>query len=176
MWLKPKGFLLRQVTRTEKDSRKLLFGLNSGAGHEPIAEALQQMWKENLGVEVEILAQEWNVFQQSRKDGVLQYKQKRLDRRLYGSVNFHGHIYKPETVRNNAMYSNPKYDELISAARRETDPAKRIQMYHDAEKILMDDAAIAPLYFYTDPIVISPNLKGVFTFTTWFRNLQMGIF
>jgi len=59
------------------------FGLNSGAGHEPIAEALQQMWKENLGVEVEILAL-YNINRNNRK--------------------------------NNAMYSNPKYDELISAA------------------------------------------------------------
>jgi len=57
MWLKPKGFLLRQVTRTKRIP-EITFGLNSGAGHEPIAEALQQMWKENLGVEVEILAQE----------------------------------------------------------------------------------------------------------------------
>jgi len=45
-------------------------------------------------------------------------------------------IFTTGNGQNNAMYSNPKYDELISAARRETDPAKRIQMYHDAERYL----------------------------------------
>jgi len=139
---------------------KITFGLNSGAGHEPIAEALQQMWKENLGVEVEILAQEWNVFQQSRKDGVYNINRNGWIGDYMDPSTFMD-IFTTGNGQNNAMYSNPKYDELISAARRETDPAKRIQMYHDAEKILMDDAAIAPLYFYTDPIVISPNLKGV---------------
>jgi len=138
---------------------KITFGLNSGAGHEPIAEALQQMWKEiwvlklNPGSGMECIPavtkrRRYNI---NRNGWIGDY----MDPSTFMD------IFTTGNGQNNAMYSNPKYDELISAARRETDPAKRIQMYHDAEKILMDDAAIAPLYFYTDPIVISPNLKGV---------------
>ena len=139
---------------------KVTFGLNSGAGHEPVAEALQQMWKQNLGVEVEILAQEWNVFQQSRKDGVYNINRNGWIGDYMDPSTFMD-IFTSGNGQNNAKYSNPEYDKLISAARKETDPEKRIQIFHDAEKLLMDDAAIAPLYFYTEPIVISPKLQGV---------------
>ncbi len=139
---------------------KISFGLNSGSGHEPVAEAIQQMWKENLGVEVEVLAQEWNVFQQSRKDGVYNINRNGWLGDYMDPSTFMD-IFTTGNGQNNAMYSNPKYDELISAARKETDAAKRIQLFHDAEKVLMDDAAIAPIYFYTEPVVISPNLQGV---------------
>ncbi len=139
---------------------KISFGLNSGSGHEPVAEAIQQMWKENLGVEVEVLAQEWNVFQQSRKDGVYNINRNGWLGDYMDPSTFMD-IFTTGNGQNNAKYSNPKYDEYISAARKETDPAKRIQLFHDAEKVLMDDAAIAPIYFYTEPVVISPKLQGV---------------
>lgn len=139
---------------------KITFGVNSGAGHEPVAEALQQMWKKNLGVEVEILAQEWNVFQQSRKDGVYNINRNGWLGDYMDPSTFMD-IFTTENGQNNAKYSNPMYDELISAARKETNHEKRIQMFHDAEKLLIDDAAIAPLYFYTEPVVISPKLQGV---------------
>jgi len=139
---------------------KTTFGLNSGSGHEPVAEALQQMWKEKLGVEVEVLAQEWNVFQQSRKDGVYNINRNGWIGDYMDPSTFMD-IFTTGNGQNNAKYSNPKYDEFIAAARKETDGAKRIQLFHDAEKVLMDDAAIAPLYFYTEPVDVAKNLDGV---------------
>lgn len=139
---------------------KITFGLNSGSGHEPVAEALQQMWKENLGVEVEILAQEWNVFQQSRKDGVYNINRNGWLGDYMDPSTFMD-MFTTGNGQNNAKYINKQYDEKISAARKETDTAKRIQLFHDAEKILMEDAPIAPLYFYTEPVVISKDLQGI---------------
>lgn len=139
---------------------KITYGLNTGAGHEPVAEAIQQMWKENLGVEVEILAQEWNVFQQSRKDGVYSINRNGWLGDYLDPSTFMD-IFTTGNGQNNAKYSNPKYDELISAARKETDVKKRIQIFHDAEKVLMDDSPIAPLFFYTQPVVMSKDLQGV---------------
>ncbi len=139
---------------------KVTYGLNSGSGHEPVAEALQQMWKENLGVEVEILAQEWNVFQQSRKDSVYNINRNGWIGDYMDPSTFMD-IFTSENGQNHAKYNNPKYDELISAARKETDTTKRIQLFHDAEKLLMDDAGIAPIYFYTEPVVVSKDLQGV---------------
>lgn len=143
-----------------KGLAKITFGLNSGSGHEPIAEALQQMWKENLGVEVEILAQEWNVFQQSRKDGVYNINRNGWIGDYMDPSTFMD-IFTTGNGQNNAKYSNKKYDDLISAARKETDAAKRIQLFHDAEKVLMEDSPIAPLYFYTEPVVVSKDLQGI---------------
>lgn len=140
---------------------KVTFGLNSGAGHEPIAEALQQMWKNQLGVEVEIQAQEWNVFQQSRKDGVYNINRNGWIGDYMDPSTFMD-MFTTGNGQNNTFYSNPKYDEYIAAAKKETDPAKRIQIFHDAEKLFMEqDSAIAPIYFYTTVADISKDLQGV---------------
>lgn len=140
---------------------KITFGLNSGSGHEPIAEAIQQMWKEKLGVEVEILAQEWNVFQQSRKDGVYNINRNGWIGDYMDPSTFMD-IFTTGNGQNNAFYSNPQYDKLISDARKESDMAKRIQLFHDAEKLLIgEDAGVAPIYFYTTVADMSKNLQGV---------------
>jgi oligopeptide transport system substrate-binding protein len=82
-------------------------------------------------------------------------------------------MFTSDNGQNNAKYKNPKYDADIAAARKETDPAKRMQILHDAEKLMMDEAAIAPLFFYTDPIEVSTNLQGYvvtklgFIFLNW---------
>lgn len=151
---------------------KITYGINSGSGHEPIAEAIQQMWKEKLGVEVEVLAQEWNVFQQSRKDSVYNINRNGWIGDYMDPSTFMD-IFTSENGQNNAKYKNPKYDEYIAAARKETDPAKRMQIFHDAEKLFMDESPIAPIYFYTTVADISKDLQGVlksklgFTILRW---------
>ncbi|WP_024832738.1 peptide ABC transporter substrate-binding protein [Ruminiclostridium josui] len=138
---------------------KVTFGLNTGSGHEAVAEAIQQQLKTNLGIEVEIQAQEWNVFQESRKNGL-------FDIARDGWV---GDYMDPSTFmdlltsnnpQNNSKYKNAAYDKAIADAKKETDSAKRVQLYHDAEKFLMDETGVVPLFFYTDPIIVDKNLQG----------------
>lgn len=137
---------------------KVTFGVNTGSNHEIIAEAIQQMLKTNLGIEVEIQAQEWNVFQQSRKDGVFNINRNGWIGDYMDPSTFLD-MFTTNNGQNNSKYSNPNYDNAIKAARTETDTAKRIQLFHDAEKLLMDDMGIVPIYFYTNPLEISKNLQ-----------------
>lgn len=62
--------------------------------------------------------------------------------------------------QNNSKYKNAAYDKAIADAKKETDSAKRVQLYHDAEKFLMDETGVVPLFFYTDPIIVDKNLQG----------------
>lgn len=138
---------------------KVTYGINTGGNHQVIAEAIQQMLKTNLGIEVEIQAQEWNVFQQSRKDGVFN-----MDRNGwigdYMDASTFLDMFTSTNGQNNSKYNNPAYDAAIKAARTETDSAKRMQYFHDAEKLLMDDMGIVPIYFYTEPTEISKDLQN----------------
>ncbi len=138
---------------------KVTYGLNTGSGHEPIAEAIQQMLKTNLGIDVEIQAQEWNVFQQSRKDGVYNIARDGWIGDYMDPSTFMD-IFTSKNGQNDSKYNNPAYDKAIADARLEKDPAKRIQLYHDAEKLIMDEAGMVPIYFYTDPLDISKDLQG----------------
>ena len=120
------------------------------------------MWQEKLGVKVNLQNQDWKVFINDRKEG--NYSIAR-----HGWV---GDYNDPMTFidmfitgggNNDAKYSNPAYDALVKAAKAETDTAKRMQLLHDAEKILIeDDNVVAPLYFYTSKHMIKDGVKGLY--------------
>ncbi|WP_068774412.1 peptide ABC transporter substrate-binding protein [Paenibacillus sp. FJAT-26967] len=62
---------------------------------------------------------------------------------------------------NNVYYSNPAYDEKIKAADKEADPAKRAQLLVDAEKILMTDMPVGPLYSRKVPYLVRNTASGL---------------
>ncbi|MFF2155854.1 peptide ABC transporter substrate-binding protein [Paenibacillus chitinolyticus] len=62
---------------------------------------------------------------------------------------------------NNVYYSNPTYDEKIKAADKEADPAKRSQLLVDAEKILMEDMAVGPVYSRKVPYLVRNTVQGL---------------
>ncbi len=150
---------------------KVTFGINTGGNHQPIAEAIQQMLKTNLGIDCEIQAQEWNVFQQSRKDGVFNINRNGWIGDYMDPSTFLD-MFTSNNGQNNSKYNNPAYDDAIKAARIETDATKRMQLFHDAEKLLMDDMGIVPIYFYTDPIEISKDLQNYVVTPLGFIYLQ----
>lgn len=59
-------------------------------------------------------------------------------------------------------YSNPDYDKLIKSARESADPAARSKMLADAEKLLMNDMPVGPLYFRTRVYLKRPSVDGMF--------------
>lgn len=138
---------------------KVTFSFNTDVGHEKIVDAVKQMWEEKLGVQVEVVPEEWPEFYQSRQDGYYNiYRDGWIadssDPALFLEVfaSWDG---------NNTKYVNEKYDKLILASRYEKNPTKRMKLLHDAEKLLIDDAAIVPLYFYTTPALVSKKIKGI---------------
>ena len=133
---------------------------NTNQGHQNIAAAVQDMWRKNLGVQIDLKNQEWKVFQKTRTDKQF----------LIARHGWTGDYVDPMTFldlfvtnggNNDAGYSNPKYDEKIAAAKKEIDPAKRMTFLHEAEDILMEDMAIIPMYYYTTIVCQKPTIKDV---------------
>jgi oligopeptide transport system substrate-binding protein len=135
----------------------LLF--NTLEAHRQIAEAIQQMWKENLGIDIILQNQEWRVYLDT---------QTRMDYDL-ARAGWIGDFMDPITFldmwttgdgNNNTGWSNPEYDRLIRQARVEPDAAARLRILEAAEAILMEDLPIIPLYFYTRIYLLSPRVQG----------------
>ncbi|WP_346928618.1 peptide ABC transporter substrate-binding protein [Clostridium sp.] len=134
---------------------------NTNQGHQNIAQAVQDMWKTNLGINVELKNEEWAVFQDTRNN--FQY-----------SIARHGWIADyndPMTFldmwitgngQNNSGYSNKEYDKLIASAKVELDDTKRTELLHKAEDILMEELPIIPMYYYTNVLCIDKNVKGTY--------------
>ncbi|BBB92656.1 MAG TPA: peptide ABC transporter substrate-binding protein [Methylomusa anaerophila] len=148
---------------------------NTDDRHKAIAEAIQEMWKKNLGINVTLSNQEWKVFINNRQTGNYQIARHGwigdypdpmtfLDLFIIGSGN------------NDPQYKNPEYDKLVKLAQSTNDQTIRMKAMHDAEKLLMDEAVLAPIYFYTFPAVVKPNVKGVIrsiTHTTYLKEAYL---
>lgn len=130
----------------------LEFAYNTNTGHQAVGEAVQQMWADNLGISVKLSSMEWDVFQGYRKTNACQLaRQGWLGDYTDPSTFFD--LFTSTAGTNDGHYNNPEYDTLVNSARTEPDVAKRMQMYHDAEKIFMDDAGCIPVVFYADDVL-----------------------
>lgn len=131
-------------------------------GNEPIMEAVQNMWKENLGVNSTISSQDWNVFIQTRKDGDFQVARDGWLADYNDPISFID-MWVTGGGNNNAHWSNAEYDKLVQEIKSTTDSAKRYELMHKAEDILAKDSPVIPLYYYTDLYLISDKLEGMYT-------------
>jgi oligopeptide transport system substrate-binding protein len=151
---------------------------NTSSGHQKIAEAIQQMWKDNLGLDVKLTNQEWQVYLATTKDPVNTPQIWRMGWCLdYPDANNWmrevfikgGQSNPPKGGGINWGPGDTAYDDwekLILAAAVEKDPDKRTQMYADAEQLFVGDAAaIIPLYFYTNNVVTKPYVTRTYPVT-----------
>lgn len=135
---------------------------NTDDKHKSIAEALQNMWQEQLGVTVTLSNQDWNVFLENRKNGDYQISRNGWIADYNDPCSFLDMWYT-DGGNNDAQYSNPEYDALIDAAKATSDPAARMEAFHKAEDILLgEDSVLAPLYFYTSPYMLNPDVDGMY--------------
>ena len=135
---------------------------NTDDRHKAIAEALQNMWQTELGVTVNLSNQDWNVFLKSRKDGDFQIARNGWIADYNDPCSFLDMWYTGGG-NNDAQYSNPEYDALIDAAKATSDQTERMAAFHKAEDILIgQDSVLAPIYFYTNPYMLSENISGMY--------------
>ncbi len=135
---------------------------NTNDNHRAIGEALQNMWKTELGVDVTLNNQEWGVFLQTRKDGNYQISRNGWIADYNDPISFLDMWYTGGG-NNDAQYSNKEYDAYIDAAKATSVPEERMEALHNAEQILMgDDVVHAPIYFYTQKYMIDPAVKGMY--------------
>ena len=135
---------------------------NTDDRHKAIAEALQNMWQTELGVTVNLSNQDWNVFLKSRKDGDFQIARNGWIADYNDPCAFLDMWYTGGG-NNDAQYSNPEYDALIDAAKATSDQTERMAAFHKAEDLLIgQDSVLAPIYFYTNPYMLSDNISGMY--------------
>lgn len=127
--------------------------------HKAIAEAVQEMWRKNLGINVRLANQEWKVFINTRSKGAYQIARHGWIGDYADPMTFLD-MFETGSGNNDSQYKNPRYDTLIRLAKSTGNQEIRMKAMHEAERLLMDDAVIIPLYFYTRVTLVKPNVKG----------------
>lgn len=138
---------------------------NTNEMHKAVAESLQAMWKNALGVQVSLMNQESKVFMATRSKGDYQIARASWIADYIDPMSFM-EVFSDE--ENDAQYHNKTYNELIRQAKETNDPAVRMTDLHRAEQILFDDCVIIPIYYTTQPYAAQPYVKG-------YHWLQLGL-
>lgn len=139
---------------------------NTSDNNKKIAESIQAHWKQNLNIDVKLENIEWSVFlNRRRKEHNFEMARGSWVGDYVDPMTFL-EMFQSESKFNDAQYKNPEYDKAISQINAESDAAKRSDLMHQAEKILMDDAIIAPIYFPYCKEYIREGVKGLYVVPT----------
>ncbi|VEI05952.1 peptide ABC transporter substrate-binding protein [Kurthia zopfii] len=146
-----------------KDAKDISVGIsiNTSEAHAAIAQYIQEGWSKNLGINVKIDNSEWQVFLDKMTS--LDYDIDRM-----GWIADYNDAYtfleRYDTAKNgnnDTGWESKEYKALMEKVVKETDAAKREQHLKDAEKILMTEFPVAPVYYYTNLWVEKDYVKNM---------------
>ncbi len=147
------GFSARRPLRV-----RLLF--NSNNSIKQVAIAIASMWKETLGVDTELRDEEYRVFLDSRRDAT-RWEVARLGWTAdYNDAGNFLDILRSGSPNNDAHYERREFNELLDRAASTADQSDRRHLLQDAEKMMLSDYPILPIYFFSSKRLIKPYIKG----------------
>lgn len=134
---------------------------NTGQGHQNVAQAVQDMWNKNLGVNITLRNVERKVHLDEMKNGSYLIARDGWIADFNDPVTFLD-ILVTGNGQNRSGYSNAEYDKLIANAKKESNPSKRFELMHKAEDILMNDMPVIPIYEYSNVVCVNPKVKDIY--------------
>jgi oligopeptide transport system substrate-binding protein len=130
---------------------------NSGGGHENVAQAIANMWREHLGVQVQLEQVEKKTFSTRRRSQGFSISRGGWFGDYRDPTTFLDMLRKNDG-NNDAKYHNPDYDQLLVRASRETDSEKRMALLKEAEAMMLAEQPLMPLYHYTNLELFDPEV------------------
>jgi len=152
--------LYRQAGYSESQPLTVELRYNTSENHRKIAVAVAAMWKEVLGVKTRLINEEFRVFLQNRA-------QKRVTEVFrsgwigdYQDAYTFLELFHSDHGRNDAGYDNPIFDDLLERAANERIDARRRNLMAEAERLLLADQVVLPVFVYVSKRLVHPRLKG----------------
>jgi len=140
---------------------------NNSEGNVRIAEAIQSDLAA-VGIDMKIDQQEWNVFLDTRKNGQFDFAREGWIMDYNDPINML-EMWTTESGNNDCQFGRDghagqwdEYNNLVAQIRTEADLAKRAEIMHQAEDMLMDTWCVIPIYYYNDPYMIKTYVKNVY--------------
>jgi oligopeptide transport system substrate-binding protein len=148
-------------------ARPLRFELryNTGEIHAELAIAIASMWQQALGAQVTLRAEEFRSLLQDIDRGDVQMFRSSWIGDYNDAFTF-AQYFKSDFGINLTHYHNAAYDDLLGRAAAEIDPAKRRTLLEQAERVMLADQPVIPLYFYVSKHLVKPRVTG------WYSNIM----
>lgn len=149
-YLKEKNIKNLRTLNLQYDTKEL---------HKRIAQAVQEMWRTNLGVEVKPFNLEWKVYLQAQRNMDFDISRSGWQGDYPDPATFL-ELFTSTSGNNHTGFKNKKYDELFSGSSGELNEKKRLHMLAEVEKVLLEELPIVPLFFYTNFSFVRPEVAG----------------
>ena len=138
---------------------KLEILFNTNEDHRKIALAIQQMWQQNLGIEVELVNQDWKVYLSREMVGDFQVSRAGWIGD-YEDPNTFLDLMRPNRGNNKTGWEDAAYDAIMEKANSTNNQEERYKLLQEAERVLIDNMPIIPLYTYVRAYQLSSDVKG----------------
>lgn len=132
---------------------------NTHKAHMSLAEAVQQIWKENLNINVGLVNMEWKTFLARQKDHQFDISRSSWIGDYIDPSTFLEY-FTTDSGNNHSSWSNKEYDDLIRQSAFEQDQEKRFEIFQQAEKILLDEVPAIPIHFYRSKSLVQTSVKN----------------
>lgn len=157
---KAKALLKESGVNEGQEFPEITLIYNNEESHKRIAEAVQEMWKNNLGINIKIKSLEWKSYLDTLQNGDFQMLRVAWGADYLDPLCFL-EAFTSYSGNNNTGWSSAEYDELINKAQMTEDVTERLSLLRKAEQNLLHEMPIIPVYFYTKPYMVKPNVKGL---------------
>jgi len=133
---------------------------NTSEGHRKIAVALQQMWKKHLNIDVVLLNQEWKVYLDTVSNHHYEIARAGWIGDYVDPNNFLD-MFLCNGGNNRTRWCNPEYDQIIlQQVPKAKTHQQRLELFQQAETILLDEMPVIPIYIYTSNNLVHPTVKN----------------
>jgi oligopeptide transport system substrate-binding protein len=130
-----------------------------------VAIAISAMWKQALGAQITLHGEEFRSLMQDIDSGDVQMFRSSWIGDYNDAYTF-AQYFKSDFGVNLTHYDNPAYDDLLNRAAAETDPAERRALLQQAERIMLADQPVIPIYYYVSKNLVKPRVMG------WYGNIM----
>jgi oligopeptide transport system substrate-binding protein len=138
---------------------------NSGEVHTKLALAIASMWQEALGAQVKLTQVEFkSLLQDIDRGDVEMFRSSWVGD--YNDAYTFAQYLKSDFGVNLPHYRNAQYDALLERAAAQADPAQRRQLLEEAERVMLAEHPLLPLYFYVNKHLVKPRVQG------WYDNVM----
>jgi oligopeptide transport system substrate-binding protein len=152
---------LAEEGMTADDFKQMVLLYNTSEGHKKIAQAAQEMWRTNLGVEIQLENVDFQVKLDREKAGDFHISRAGWIGDYMDPMTFVD-LWLSTSSFNDSKYNNPEYDKLVLTAKGTADQNIRFDSMRAAEKMIMEDMPVIPVYFYTQPYAQKSYVSGVY--------------
>jgi len=132
---------------------------NTSGVHRRVAVAVASMWKQVLGINTELINEEWKVFVNNRRLGIVTQVFRGGWIADYADPTSFLDLFASGSSLNNTFYRRIRFDELLDTAKSVSGDA-RLERLREAEAQLVQDMPAIPLYYYVSRHLVSPAVAG----------------